>query len=555
MDQSHTHFKPFQLAALAGLSLLLTACGSQFEASRVGQAELAASYETPSIDLKTYLAELEAIPAESNTSRVSGEAKVQFVKDFAIPFGTVSKVLGYGESLAKTMIWPACNTGFQAYLPQNPSPYACGELPLGKVLSSSEKELLVVPFEGLSGEMDGVEYTVSDAVVPVRMARLQRSSQESLNLLDTKSISSHVVPSELLEATYFRLRPKGGELEVDICFYSPGLEIYSQTTQIGVRAKKDVLFLDLKGSADITVNPGRMKFDSARVCATLSAQVSPDGKTKVQIKNVQAPLFKGLMHEGLKVSVDVEPEGILKFISGVLKVVGVNLEKKIEQKARESIQEQVRNITQDLIAGKIQSGEWFQEFLHQKGYANGVIKSLEADIGRYFKNYGPGSESQLRSWFKAACSTLAMREPTTLTKRLELLCHQRVEIKAHLFMPDDSSQSQQCYEHYFSPLTSSQVKTKWWAKNCRIQNKIEIVAPESLSPLYSCIADILNRDPKLLKDPQSCRTELNLLVENIRLDDHFDSLGRIMDPLPSLGLDATLEFKRFESEIFTEFFQ
>ncbi|MCB0407421.1 MAG: hypothetical protein KDD34_04395 [Bdellovibrionales bacterium] len=518
--------KTLKLSFLIFVLPLLNACGNSFDST--SGASHFGSYRTTSKELAEYLDAIGAEPLPVDAT-LENEGQVRFFSQFDIRFGGIAAILQVAESVVKNKVWPGCDSGLSK------NSYNCGELPLGKVVNQQNKLLINIPFDNISGSTDGVSYTVQGTQIPIYLSRTQRSDSSSIIHLDTSSETTVSIPSSFLDSTYFRFSPKEGSLEIEMCFFSPGLQIHSKKTQIKVSAKKKVLFVTLKGDADIDIDPGSMKFDSAKVCTKFNSWVDSQGKTQLKVQSIQVPEFKNLVYQGLKVSVQVQPKGILKIISNILKVVGIRLENKIEQKVVETIQEKAKTFSDNIIKGKIQSGEWFQNYMNQAGFNEKLTQPITNNIQDYFLLYGPGSTHQIKAWFQAACNRVAVNNGGLLKDRFEELCAQNIEVRAYLFLKDPDSVSKSCYQAFFQSNDTAHLSSKWWSADCKIQNKIEVIAPESIAPLYSCFAQVMSKDPNALNDSDVCHQELSLMAQELGKNSSVNDL--LLDQEENLEAD------------------
>lgn len=507
---------PFLPALSMALTLwLTTGCGQGFESSMGSQNQQ--NFHSQSVELKNYLNDINAFSYDETTggprtdSSAGAPGLVRFYRDLDVKFDPIANGLGNAHKSLKESLWKDCREG------SNIDPtreYQCGEVPVGKIVDLQNKLIINIPFEGLKGKTNGVKYKVSAENIPIFLSRHQTASNDSINTLDEKVETAFEIGTGIIDSVFFRIKPNAGTLETEICIFAPGMRITSQKAKVKVKLEKEILWgmSHLRAEADVKIEPGDMTFDSADFCALFYAKTDENWQTKLDFQRLKAPTFKNLVHNGLKVDVDVEPKGILKVINGVLKIVGVNLAKKAEKMAKEQLQDTIEGTSKDILASEIHSGKWFHEYVKANAILKEVLPKIEAQINRTFKYLGPSSENLLQSRFRRACDSIT-KDWELGSINFDKICKASIRVKSHLFLKDAESEQAGCYSNFFRPGIRNEVKNKWWSKNCKIKNKIEIVAAEELAPLYHCIANVINDSESDSFDIGTCEHELALLVE------------------------------------------
>ncbi len=498
------------------LSLCLYGCGQGYQSQSSSEIQ---NFQSSNEDLRHYLNTINAFAYNQRTGQPAlkeeEEAEgglVRFYADLDVRFAPVANGIGSAHKAAKEQIWKDCRN--EGHVDLNKE-YKCGEVPTGKIISRNLKEIMVVPQEGVSGEQNGIEYTVDAVKIPIYMSRHQTSGQGKIRLLDKRSVQNVDIGYGLIDTIFFRLKPNAGTLETEICFFLPGLKVDAEVASTRVKAKKKVLWglTRLKAEADIRVDFGQMSFDSGEFCAIFYAKTDENWQTKLEFERLKAPQLKNLRYKGLKVDVNVKPKGILKIITNILKIVGIHLEKKAEKMAREQLKKSIKDEAVEILNGDIKSGKWFYKQVNAEALLKEALPKVEAQINRAFKYLGPSSENYLQTKFRRACEKLADNLSLNSVSEFINFCKINIRIKSHLFLKDRDSEELGCYSHFFRPSVRNELRDKWWARGCKIRNKIEIVATEEFAPLYHCVSNVLNDTNDDNFNVGSCEYELKLLIE------------------------------------------
>lgn len=500
---------------LSALCVALIGCGQGFEAGTGSQHSQ--SFQSENGDLNRYLNKINAFTYNEDTQSplLNGEPStgvVRFYVDLDVPFDPVVTGISRAHQSAKEQLWKDCRPGSDVDISRN---YRCGEAPTGKIVSQSRKEIMVVHQKGESGSESGATYSVDGVKVPIYMSRHQKSGTGRIKTLDSRSLKNVDIGYGLLDNVYFRLKPNSGTLETEICIFLPGMKVETDMTHTRARVKKKILWglTSLKADAKVSVDFGQMSFDSGEFCAIFYARTDENWQTKLDFQKLKAPQLKNLVYKGLKVDVDVRPKGLLKVINAVLKVVGINLEKKAEQKAREQLKEAIQDEAVEIMDGDIRSGAWFHKKLNAEAVLKEALPKVEAQINRNFKYLGPSSENYLQTKFRRACERVADKLNVGSLAEFMNFCKTNIRIKGHLFLKDQDSGELGCYSHFFKPRVRNNNRDKWWGQGCKIRNKIEIIATEEFAPLYHCVSNVMNQGLDGNYDMESCEYELSLLLE------------------------------------------
>lgn len=503
----------FTLISALSLFTFCIGCNNGFQAQN-SKSDFTPSYASNNENLQDYLADLEATPLASSEPQdiQTSVNRVEFLANLDINFGNISRIMGQTLESSRKSIWPNCSKE-QMLAPDYKRQYNCGELPIGDVMDSETKLLMTLPVDGESGRKDSTEYAYYGINIPLYLDRIQKKGLDKIDDLTTKSFKDIEISDQILDNFYVRLSPDSGDLTMDICFFSPGIKVYSGDNHIFAKANRRLLFLNLKVSADVNIDPGSMSFDKAKFCTSFTARVV-DNETKVTINEIKEPVLTNFKHSGLKVHVDFEAYGILGVALDVARAIGFNIERKIETKLRSGIYNALEKKAQNFVANKVKSGGWFKRYLESEAFDK-IAKKIEQDLARINNSYGPGAVNNINVWYENGCRSLAKKFGSELGGLFDSLCRQSFEIQAHLFEADEESKKMGCYDFYFQPQKPGTPLTEWWARNCRIESKLSIRTPEELAPLYACITKFINTDPSQLnQEDQPCAYELSLLVED-----------------------------------------
>lgn len=501
---------------MGALSLGLYGCGQGFETRSYSDKQ---EFQSESDNLNDYLNDINAYPydQETNQPAIPGDAGaevgvVRYYADLDVAFDPIASGLGTADRLAKEQIWEDCKAGSNVDTSKN---YKCGEAPMGRIVSQHRKEIMVVEDEGLRGKEKDVKYSVNGVKVPIYLSRHQPSGHAQIRRLDTRSTDKISIGSGLLDTVYFRLKPNGGTLETEICIFLPGIQVETDKASTRAKAEKKILWgaTSLKTEGKLTVDFGQMSFDSGEFCTIFYAKTDENWQTKLDFKKLKAPVFKNLKYEGMKVDVDIKAKGLLKVINKILTIVGINLEKKAEKKAKESIKESIQDKAVEILEGDIKSGKWFYKKVNAEALLREALPKVEAQINNAFKYLGPSSENYLQTKFRRACEVAGAHLKLNKTKEFVESCKTNIRIKSHLFMKDMESEKLGCYNHFFRPEDTETIKSKWWARGCKIRNKIEIIATEEFAPFYHCVSKVLNATDSGAFDVGSCEYEIDLMLK------------------------------------------
>lgn len=515
------------------IAVLISACnhklGEDPASSSAVPANEPSNADSGAVELQAALDNLGAIPVVDS----SGIDKVKFHSDMDMSYRDVTRVLKAGERLTKAALWQVkdcADAGGSSDPRSRVKQYLCGEIPYGNILDRNKKALYVLNFEGLSGKSNGVSYRVESETIPIWLSRHQKAADDGIESLSAKGYQKIKVEDGILDNLYYRLAPQGGGLRSDICFFSPGLEISSPEQKLTIHAEKRVWFIKLKGRANIYVNPGKLSFAKAKVCSAFKSEMAVSGgklQPKFSLLKMQAPVFTDLKHHGLAVDVDVHFSGILRLVAGVLKIVGINLESKIERAVEKAIAAQADGAVEHVITSEIQSGAWLAKYVSAEIFKGKVVSSLDNKMGTKMEGQGPGSEMDLASSIESACISLSKVHGAKLGSNFQNLCRNSFSIKVGLFLGDQVSRDEGCYEKFFSAQEDGEL---WWKNTCRIRTSIEITAPSSLAPLYNCIANSLLANVSGSSAVGDCMQQVDLAHNNLRdtlLDAALDAAGDI----------------------------
>lgn len=544
----------FFLTLMATLATL--GCGQDLSKTSVSQEP--SVYETSDTDLQQFLANVDAVPVgakeikNSTTLSWLGQSipLVKYQVPLNVEFEDISRVLGFAETTANMLLWPVENCSkvgtHNDYRPRDQQ-YECGEIPYGKILDSKDKLVETLEFEPMKGNQDGLKYSLSGASVPIILRREQKTAKDVIQHLTTKSNQEINISNNIIDNIYYRFSSANGRLITSLCFFSPGLTITSSEQELHFKGKKKVLFLSLKGNADIEVNPGQGSFSKAKVCAAFETIIDSKG-LKFQFKKIEAPQLTDIKHAGLDIDVDVDFKGVLKLINNIVKIIGINLEKIVQKKVEEKATSTVDDYVEKIKKEDIETGRWLTKYVSAKIFKGKVVKNLEEALRRQNTTRGPGSQLYLTSMVESACVLLGKTYADKLQGNFVNVCRNSFEVKGQFFLDSPEDKEKGCYASYFSPEDLKKNGQKaWWAEGCKIRSYFEITAPEDFAPLYSCISKLLNEKKVKSIDSTSCSPEIQKLEARLKDQDFSDFVkkakGRARNILNQNELEKILKDK------------
>lgn len=504
------------------VAVALTAgCGQSFKAQKATPE----SYQTPSKDLKKFLVNSQAVSLSPREAELFGLESslpaVRFNTSLDVEFGDIARALRLGEKLARVAGWKVtdCSTpspDFRSYEKR----YSCDEIPFGDIQDSQNKLVENFVIDPMSGTENSVSYSVTGTTVPLLLKRQQFSAGDGIQHLDTNATKLITVEQDILKNIYYRFSVENGRLYTDVCLFSPGLTLQSSAQNIHVDAKKKVLFISLKGSADVHVDPGTLSFSKAKVCSKFETSIT-NNKLDFKFKQIEAPVFTDLAHNGLNIDVDVEFKGILKLLNGLARLLGINIEKKVQERIEARILSAAPEVFEKLKQEDINTGEWLVKYVNGAVFKGNVVKHLEAGLGQANSAQGPGSQIYLNSIVEAGCVLLAKTYNKNLRGDFENICRNSFQVRATFFSDSSTDQAKGCYSSYFSTADAnpSNGQKPWWNKGCKIRNSFEIIAPEDFAPLYACIREVFETDAQSLANVGACSEEIQWLESRVNDQD------------------------------------
>lgn len=232
---------------------------------------------------------------------------------------------------------------------------------------------------------------------------------------------------------------------------------------------------------------------------------------------MEVPDFTGLEHKGLKVDADVGLHGILKVIANVAKIVGIDIEKKMEAAIEDKIRSEVKDRVEKIEKQDIQTGRWMEKYLSTSVFRGKLVDQLEVGLNREINRRGPSSNFDMSATIEAGCEALAKNYGSYLGGNFELICRKSFELKAQLLVEAKGNRAKGCYRHYFaaSDWRANQGEEPWWAEECKIRNHISVTVPQELTPLYACMQDILKTNPKQIFETGTCAGELDYIESHL----------------------------------------
>jgi hypothetical protein len=499
------------------LTVLVCACGKGFQSGNGLNAGLevdSTTFRTDDYTLAGYLTNLGALPVESDDDDV---AKVRYQATIDFNFKNMAKVLEFSEKAAKKGLWPITDCGRVGSgidLRPTKKQYKCGEVPYGDIVTPLLKKVFEVDFKGLKGEKSGVEYKVSAAKIPIYLDRWQRANIDSIDHLTPRKQNIFEISNDIMDSVFYRFSPQNGHLISNVCIFIPGLTVRSERKEIKVDAEKRMLFLKFKADAEIKVDPGYLVFDKAKVCSSFDITVSNKGP-QIKFLKMESPVFTGLKHAGLKVDADVDLHGILKVIANIAKIIGIDIEEKMEKTIEERIRAEVKGRVEKVEKQDIATGKWLVKYLNAGIFQGKLVDQLELGLDQEINRRGPTSNWDMAATLEAGCAALGKHYGKHLGGNFELICRKSFELKAQLFVEVPGNRKKGCYSHYFaaSDWRGVQGQQPWWNQDCKVRNYISVTVPEELTPIYSCIQEILKTRSKDILKIDACSEEVDF-VEN-----------------------------------------
>jgi len=532
-----------QIMGLVLLTILASGCGQSFKANKATPE----SYQTSSSGLQKFLLNYQAVSLTPREAELYGLSTslpaVRFSTSLDVEFGDIARALSLGEKLARVAAWkvPDCSTpspDFRSYETR----YSCNEIPFGKIQDAQSKLIENFVIDPMSGSENGVSYQVSGTTVPLILKRQQYAAIDGIQHLDVNATQLLNVEEDILKNIYYRFSVEGGRLYTDVCLFSPGLTVRSTAQNIHVDAKKKVLFFYLRGSADIRIDPGTLSFSKAKVCTKFETSIA-NNKVDFKFKQIEAPVFTNLAHNGLDINVDVHFKGILKLLNGLARLLGINIEKKVQDKIEARILSSAPDVFEKLKKEDINTGEWLVKYVNGAVFRGNVVKHLEAGLGQANSAQGPGSHIYLNSVVEAGCVLLAKTYSKNLRGDFEKICRNSFQIRATFFADSDIDEAKGCYSSYFSTRDARPAggQKPWWNKGCKVRNSFEIIAPEDFAPLYACIREVFDTDAQSLANVGACSEEIQWLESRVHDHDFKEFIDRAVTRVKEEKYRAGLE--------------
>lgn len=386
--------------------------------------------------------------------------------------------------------------------------YRCGEIPVGQIISANKKSLTTFSVPAKSGTKNGVSYSSQPVQIPLFMSRTQRSSRIRLADLDSWSVRDITTQSQFGKQFFVRANPQNGLLGLDVCVSIPGFDIFSESTKVRGELSRKEFLINIRSDFEVTVDIGRISFDSADLCISTQVSMSPQGKLQFQIGEVQKPKIHGLKRSGYSSSVDVQTSGFLGVVSDLAGEIGLDIESVIADAVKAEVDQLALGELDKIESGDIDSGKWLEKFaevsIFQKVFVKDIIDGLTGELESRSIASTSGS-IDMTEMLAGACSSVVSQVGTVAGLNSDLLykvCKFLPRVEIQLFQDSAKMREMGCYDYYFNPMErnySSGVR-KWWVKTCQLEQKVNVQAPEEFAQAYACIFESIKNKTSLLKN-------------------------------------------------------
>lgn len=394
--------------------------------------------------------------------------------------------------------------------------YRCGEIPFGDIIDENYKFLLNVPFAGVSKDSGKTRYNIGGAQFPLYMTRAQKPGTMTLKFLDQGQETSFNTSAAVGSDLFFRVNPAGGALQASVCMNIPGFKVTSAPTLIRGKIKQKVAFFSVSAKVKITIDLGSVEFDSANTCAVVQLKFDPTtSKPKFEILSAEPIHFENLKIQGFRSDADTDVSGFAGFLTGVLDFVGIDIEKKINQKVQEAITKAYTKKINQVTTDDVRTARWILKYLDSTLLNSILIADAEQTLSTATINPEPAA-IEMSKWLSSLCLKLtAELSANQKTKdNLFKICSLTPEINLKAFLNDPEQRAKGCYDGYFSLDSFREDRNLWWGKGCQIKSEVKIRAPEKLQPLFKCLlASIEDKSGFTAR----CHTEIDSFMRSMDL--------------------------------------
>ncbi len=469
---------------ILGLALIaLLGCGSDMRSSNQG-AELAFSEST----------ELGKLSWDHTTD---ADGKVELSYDLKIPYGRVYSVL----SNSLTYLLPQLQTPGQAY-----NSY---EVPVGRIVDNSWKEMYVYNVENYEGVQSGYTITVDAFQVPVWLSRQTRQGIYTEDNLDAKSVIQKTSSAKWGDDISLRWTPLNGSAKLEMCMNIPGGALTVPQRSIHARARKKTWYGQFSVSSDFTVNAGRIDWDFGRGCFMAYHMSLPDGQDLLQISATQAPYLSNVKYAGLTVRIE---NWLLRLVDNIMGWFNASF--------RKSLIKKVTNSVNNIADQDIESGKWFSK-MYSDQVLNSYGQKLQASLHKSTRRIGAFLNSEdLHKLIQDNCRLLKFTHSEVWTAKHQKFCDElaeSIELSIDPMAADPDSQALGCYARFANVRSQGQ----WWAKQCHFDVRFSIKVSVGVKDYLDEIHDILKAQIAKTRIPE----EWKALLKEKKVDEYLLNLA------------------------------
>jgi len=432
------------------------------------------------------------------------------------------------------------------------SAYSEGEIPAGKILSSSTKRIMNIDVPAYQSSSGIYAIEIGALNFPVWMSRAQNSGTFVERRLDSNSNVTIQSSRKFGDDVSLRISPytSGLGLRLEACIAIPGVSASIPDQVISVRGKITKL-IKVSASTTVNVHAGSAAFDYVRGCYATEVSFSEGEFTpKIEIKTTQLPQVANVRLSGIKVSFN---DWWAKFLDSVVNLFTSSIRKKIEEVATRKA-EKYRD-------EELTSGRWFAR-AHGEEMLERASKSINQAIGKAFSAQKiPTSGAALRSFLDRKCDLIPVIRQLNpeISESFKRLCHDAIDsvrFSIRPFARDIEQEKLGCYDGFGNV---HQSRGAWWAKGCGVSLQIKMTVKKSFRTearselkhtLSLLLADVANQDKWI----DELATRLNLtedqraLIPQIlerALDDGWklDSLDQIKEIISKYQSDFEAQLK------------
>ena len=217
----------------------------------------------------------------------------------AVPYG---RVYGAASATIKHLAPFTCQA-INTLESSSPQSYNPGEIPCGRVIDGSWKELVSIPVNTISGSWDGITYQINPLILPVDISRGANEGIYQVQSLDTKSQVSRTSSTVFGEDISVMYTPSGNSAAMELCLNIPGVEVTSNPQNVSVDAWKKILGVKISYGTSFTITPGQASYDYGRACFAIDYNwPGSNSAPTVSLSTTQAPTLSNLSYQGFTIS-------------------------------------------------------------------------------------------------------------------------------------------------------------------------------------------------------------------------------------------------------------